>query len=290
MKIQKIFSAALISLTVFIWSGSVSADMIIEPYESSFYKDNSDSCTVEQYVRKYTVTENSALYKIPGVTLKNRDISVGDILDCNTYYTDDEGILWGYAYARDNEKGGWFKVSRTEVIYDHVSFVQEHEAEFAEYSGELGSLDFDENVYVWEYPGSEGLVKALPPAALFPENYGEISEQLDRNSPYVYTDSSSDKWVYVRSVEDGWLYVPDPCADLRHEGAASDTSFASENIEVYGNVTDIPAEAFAGESSRDFILPLLLAAFAAALSGAVISVTKKKTAIAADNKTKGEKQ
>lgn len=276
MKLQKIFAPFLISLTVFATGAEVYADVLIDPYDNSFYNNNSSECTVEQKTRRYTVSKNSALYKAPGSDVKTRDIYAGEVLSCNTYYTDEDDVSWGYAYAGDNGKGGWFKLKIAEVIYDHVSFVEEHEEELTEYSGELGDLPYEENIFVWEYPGSAGLVTALPPDSWLPVQYGTKQEQLEYSAKYVYTDSNGDKWVYVVTKGDGWLYVPDPCADLRQEGSASEETYVSENIEAYGRVTDIPGGNIRGNDGADFCLPVLLAVCAAAASGAVIGFSRKK--------------
>ncbi|MDE7294272.1 MAG: hypothetical protein K2N72_07595 [Oscillospiraceae bacterium] len=280
MKLRKLFTAFLLSLTVLCSGTVVYADIILDPSGNRFFDSNYNNCRIEGDYRKYTALKSTYLYKSPVRRDNKQDVSEGDILVTNAYYTDKKGVVWGYNYGSHSDKdSGWFKLDDTELIYDSISFVEEHESELSEYSGQLGDLDFEENVYIWKYPHSGELTLALPPEEWLPEAYGTRQEQLEGDTPYVYIDSAGDEWVYVRARPNGWVYVPDPTLDLRTEGIVSEgaETTVSENIEAYGDVTDISkVYPTAPYEKTELALPLVLAASVAVLSGGLIRATKKR--------------
>lgn len=263
MKTLKILTATLISLTILIWSGSVSADIIMTPSDDDFYDEHEDECETESY-RKYTVMTDCDIMASPVSSSVIRTAWEGQIIGINTFYTDENGMRWGYDYddIRNNIIGefrqcGWVKMENLQVIYDSISFVEEHEEEFAEYAGELDKLPSEGNICLWEYPGSQELAAAVPP-----------EELLLPDARYVYTDISGNKWVYIDQRNSGWIYAPDPCADLR-SGAAV-TAEAAARVAY---VEAVPERSMAD----DFLLPVILAVFAAAVSGALLCISKKRS-------------
>lgn len=287
MKLQKLFTAFLLSLTVLCSGTAVYADIILDPSGNNFFDSNYDKCRIEGDYRKYTVLKSTYLYKSPVRRDNKQNISEGDILETNAYYTDEKGVVWGYNYSsHSDKKSGWFRLDDTQLIYDSISFVEEHESELSEYSGELGefaeNFSFDKIIYMWAYPNCEELTGAVSPEEWLPEKYGTKQEQLERDIGYVYTDPAGDKWVYadvyVFGKPRGWIYVPDPTLDMRTEGIITEgaETTVSENIEAFVDVTDIPKiYPTAPYEKTELALPLILAACAAALSGGLICATKK---------------
>lgn len=288
MKLRKLFTAFLLSLTVLCSGTVVYADIILDPSGNKFFDSHHSECSVEGDYRKYKVTKETDLYNKPLGREKIRKLSEGDVLSTNTYYTDENGAVWGYNYDFSPiKKQGWFRLDDTQLIYDNISFVEEHKDEFREYSGELGEFaekfSFDKIIYMWAYPNAAELTGAVAPDEWLPEENGTKQEQLERDVGYVYTDPAGDEWVYayvsVFGSPRGWIYVPDPTLDLRKEGIISEgtETTVSENIEAYGDVSDISkVYPTAPYEKTELALPLVLAACAAALSGGLIRATKKR--------------
>lgn len=284
MKIRKLFTAFLLSLTVLCSGTAVYADIILDPSGNKFFDSHHSECSVEGYYRKYKVIKSTDLYDQPLGREKRQKVSEGDVLTTNTYYTDEKGAVWGYNYNTHSDKrSGWFKLKDTQLIYDNISFMEEHKDEFREYSGELGSVSFDEIIYMWAYPNAAELTGAVSSDEWLPEEHGTKQEQLERDIGYVYTDPAGNEWVYadvyVFGKPRGWIYVPDPTLDMRKEGIISEgaETTVSENIEAFVDVTDIPtANPTSPYEKTELALPLILAACAAALSGGLIRATGKR--------------
>ncbi len=283
MKLKKIIYSVLLSLTVLCSGTAVSADVIIEP-ENDFYQEHYDECRLESESRRFTVQKDIDLYKSPLSKEKTAKAHKGDVLATNAFYTDKNGKDWGYIYGRGTDKRkGWFRLDETELIYDNISFAEEHKDEFREYSGELAGVSFDEIIYMWAYPHAPELTGAVAPEEWLPEENGTKQEQLERDIGYVYTDPAGGEWVYadvyVFGKPRGWIYVPNPGLDLRKEGIITEEeeTTVSENIEAFVDVTDIPnANPTSPYEKTELALPLILAACAAALSSGLIAGAKKR--------------
>ena len=293
MRSQKFFAAILIALTVFIWGGSVSADIIMEPsYNNKFYEVYNDECELEPSVRKYTVVTECDVFMSPLSSQKVRTAEVGSIMDMNAFYTDKDGVRWGYDYAysygdKAEEMSGWLKMENVQVVYDHISFMEEHGGEVTDYNGQLDSYVPQEYVYIWSYPGSEQLIRMCSTANWFPEDYFLTVQDT---AVYTYVDADGHEWVYLGYGYEGWVYLDDPESDLREnisdpltsspeetpETSLSVTSEGVTSIEAAADPIPEPSTPIPETRTKDFILPLVLAAIAAAASGTVIAVTKKR--------------
>lgn len=295
MKTLKILTAALISLTILMWSGSVSADIIMEPsYNNKFYEVYYDECELEPTVRKYTVTTECDVFMSPLSSQKVRTAHEGSTLHMNAFYTDKDGVRWGYDYAysygdKAEEMSGWVKMENVQVVYDHISFMEEHGGEVTDYNGQLDSYVPREYVYIWSYPGSEQLIRMCSAANWFPEDYFLTVQDT---AVYTYVDAEGHEWVYLGYGYEGWVYLDAPEKDLRDSDPQTtpetSLSVTSEGVTLTGSTAGITSIEAAADPipepptpipetrTNDFILPLVLAAVAAAAAATVIAVTKKK--------------
>ena len=295
MRSLKNLTAYLISLTVLIWGGSVSADIIAQPYRNGFYEVFFDECEFDSDVRRYIVMTECDVMESPLATSTVRTAEAGSAMDIKVYYTDKNGVRWGYDYAYslpygslgfDKPLSGWVKMENLQLKYDHISFVEEHKQELAKYDGQLDGYVPQSSVYLWTYPRSGEAANIIEPYCWFPEEYAFT---LKQTAMYTYTDPEGKDWIYLSCVPQGWVYTGDPEKDLR-EGIPAVTpaeTAAQTSLPVTGMAAAAPAAAenvmpvpepvtLVPESgTKDFILPLVLAAFAAAASGTVIAVTKK---------------
>ena len=121
----------------------------------------------------------------------------------------------------------------------------------------------------------------------FPEGYFLTVQDT---AVYTYVDADGHEWVYLGYGYEGWVYLDDPESDLRENISAPLTSSPEETPETSLSVTSEgvtsieaaadpipePSTPIPETRTKDFILPLVLAAIAAAASGTVIAVTKKR--------------
>ncbi len=252
---------ALISCMFF--AAPVQADVIFEP-EDSFYQAHAADC--EYVERQFTANGPEGkviVYESPESPKVVDTWENGHKADISHTYEDRDGILWGVG-----RNGGWMPMEYMEVVYDNISFMEEHAAEI---QGQSGVLDgkVGEAFYFWKYPGSEVAYKA----------------SIEENPPsyeQVYTDSQGRQWAYVvyyYGDKDVWICIDQPAADygqLYPQGAAQETvQDGAEAKEPAGNPADSSQDTKA-QQSEGRIQPkrengtILLAA---ALVGAVVLVT-----------------
>ena len=109
---------------------------------------------------------------------------------------------WGCVSVRGDEGwiDGWVPMSELILIYDYISFAEEHEAEIKDYNDEFAGYSGDSGgIVFWDYPG------APKPKLIW--DYDDIVSLLtgaENGTSYisqVYTDENGLTWGYV-----GYLY------------------------------------------------------------------------------------
>lgn len=190
---------ALICCLSFVFSAE--ADVIWEP-QDSFYQEHSSKCT---YVnRQFTAAGPDGrviLYKNPEMPIETGTWENGYQVYISFTYTDSDGIEWG---VYDGNPGGWMPMAYMEVVYDSISFKEEHSAELVEQNGELDSKYHGEEIFLWKYPGSEEYQS-------FPLRDYQPSYQS------VYVDEEGHSWGcvgYYFGIRDVWICLDQPTADF----------------------------------------------------------------------------
>lgn len=307
MKLQKIMTAFLISLTVFAFGGRAFADIIMEPsYNNKFYEVFSDECELEYRVRKYTVVTECDVMMSPISSQTVRTAHEGSVMYMNGFYTDEDGVRWGYDYAysygdKTDEKSGWVKMENVQVVYDHISFIEEHEAEVTGYNGQLDDFIPQDHVYIWTYPGSGKVISMCAPQHWFPEDYAFT---IQNTAEHTYIDPEGHEWVYLGYGFEGWVYLDDPESDLGtgigidelnqttfitdEDTEVSDTDISETYVSMAalvgqngeetsdGVTVPEPAAPVPQREGTNFVLPVVLAAAAAVAAGIVIFISRKK--------------
>jgi len=140
-----------------------------------------------------------------------------------------DGEQWGVGYTTMQGKrySGWVAMSELAVIYDHLEFVRDHEAEFAEYDGSGDSLS---SVLLYSYPGGVvcGSLDESPSYMTFAESFQNL-----------YTDENGLRWTFVgyyMGRHDAWVCIDDPLND----GLGVDTYLTANQVRDSGNL--VPAE------------------------------------------------
>lgn len=189
---------------------SVRADVIWEP-EDSFYQEHASECT---YVNRWFTANGPdgkvILYQSPEMPIETGSWENGYQAYIAFVYTDSDGIEWGI-YDNDAKLSGWVPMAYMEVVYDSLSFQQEHSGEITEQSGELECKDGEE-IYLWKYPGAEDF-QTFESQEYPPSYHG------------VYEDAEGHRWGHVGyyfGIKDKWVCIDRPGAEfaaLYPEGA-----------------------------------------------------------------------
>lgn len=287
MKLKTIICTILAMVFLLAFSGaSAYADALAEP-ANQFYWDNPRDCDYNKW-RPFEVLEDSDLLESPLDSKTNGSIKSGETVQVGFVYTDDKGVKWGCCSFFDNgRQDGWVEMSRLSEIYNVFTFLDEHESEIRDYSGELDEYIPKEKVVLWKYPFSEECV------SIKAENWYTKADYPYRNdiADKCWTDENGNVWIYSNrwSIKNGnryddyWVFLPDPEAtDLTtfgidisaNEGTAVSGQFMTdeETMAAYNAAVN---SLNSGRKSP-YILPLCLSLGAVAVSAAMIKLMKKK--------------
>ncbi|MCM1578646.1 MAG: hypothetical protein NC078_07615 [Ruminococcus sp.] len=268
------------------------ADIIVEPdYADEFYSLHSAECEYDPTVRDYKATGEFFVYASPENSKAIRHITEGDILSTNTFYTDKDGVKWAYDYNYSDsidDYSGWYVFENVEVIYDNISFIDEHENEFIEYQGQLDKYVPQKQIVFYQYPNSEKISDIFTKKWWYPENPYYTPETVHDSASYVYIDESGNEWVNFGYIG-GWVNVSDPenggNDEQEVEGETTVTETVTDDLsDIYITDTDVPEipEIPAPPTPSDpetekpnFLLPIILAAAAVAAAIGFLVGTKR---------------
>lgn len=291
MNLKNIICTIFAMLSLFTLSGaSVFADVLVEP-DNKFYRNVSEECEYIEW-RSYEVLEDSDLKESPLDSKTNGSIKTGETVRIGFTYTDLNGVVWGCCSFFDRDRqDGWVEMTKLSEIYNVFTFLDEHESELQDYSGELDEYIPKEKVVLWNYPFSEGYVIIKAESWYTRETYPFTNEIADE----CWTDENGNMWIYsgrwVAKLENGcndywdnfWIFLPAPEAtDLTAFGI--DIS-ANEGTSVSGQLITEEETLAAYNSAVSslngtesaYILPLCLALVAVAVSAVMIKLMKKKS-------------
>lgn len=221
----KLITGLLISCTVMLFGTRVFADMIVEPWgeNADFYEQHHSECELEYNVRGYSALTDFDIYMSPLGDKVVRHVQKGEVLYTNTFYTDPNGVRWGYDYT-DNygleDEEGWYKTQNVELVYDRISFEEEHKAELTDYKGQLNDYVPEKQVVCWTYPGSGEIGVVCPKEHWFPEGYVFT---IEKTATYTYVDESGTEWVYLGYGFNSWV-------DLSNIEGETDTGEAAAAV------------------------------------------------------------
>ncbi|MDE7293782.1 MAG: hypothetical protein K2N72_05100 [Oscillospiraceae bacterium] len=284
----KLITGILVSCAVVLCGTRVFADVIMEPYGegSDFYAKHYGECEIEYNVRGYSALTDFDIYPSPVDDKVVRHVQKGDVLRSNTFYTDSEGVRWAYDYNWDaTGKTGWYKTENVELVYDYISFEEEHKNELTDYKGQLNDYVPEKQVVLWTYPGSGEIRSIRTQKNWFPEGYVFTIEDT---AEYTYVDESETEWVFLGYGFNSWVDLSDIEGEAYTEEAAETT--VSEDSRIYVTteaieeaseivlaISNIPEPPTPDENEKpNFMLPIVLALCAAAAAGGFLVGTKRK--------------
>jgi hypothetical protein len=200
-------------------------------------------------------THSPVFHQIEGLVV-DKGITMGDLKGTLETFVQK---LYGEDVTKP-PKTGWIKMKEVQVIYDVISFCEEHKSEFKDYAGEYDDYTSTEQVVLWSFPGS-GVTNGK-----IDISDRTLSLVSGSKIVYLYTDADGRQWGYFVHTEGSdwqsrwgyaasWICLSDP------------TNESIPKIE-YPQPTIIPPSGNgqsaddSGEVSNPHLLPLAVAVIA----------------------------
>lgn len=212
---KKIIAAVLCTAVLAGFAPAVNADVIWQPSaEDKFFYKHQSEISHEEW-RAYKITEDTDIYDDPDGKVV-RDVKSGEEQGVEYKYTDKNGVLWG-GFADEENFGNmlWIKLDGLELVYDNISFTEEHSDEIYPYDNSFSVLDSDAPITFYDYPDSEDFFTAEN----HPENWTAYISLLYNDGKQV--------WGYVRYMwgMKGWIKLDDtPAAEVTQQDTTVHTS------------------------------------------------------------------
>ena len=179
------------------------ADLLWEPRSNSFYESHGGTYHNRAYLANggdgYVTVRTAPDSRSEVVNLAN-----GTRFFVVYTWEDKDGSLWGLGYpAGQGEQEGWVPLADMALIYDHISFEEDHGHEFQAYDG---SGDHLTEACTYSYPGGvyRGMQEDWSGGGDF-----TLSDCFD----ILYTDENGLRWSYVRYFygnKNFWICIDDP--------------------------------------------------------------------------------
>lgn len=197
-KIVKIIGSALLCICfTLLYFKTASADLVIEP-KDDFYQKNANQCdTMGRSFTKNAESGSILMYESPYTNKVIATIENSTPIYVQFTYADEDDAVWGL--AEYEKKTGWVSMGGLELVYDNISFMEEHADEFGSYHGELDDYQVKAAVILWTYPDS-GVVSV------------ELKDITDITLSQTYTDQEGYLWGYVAyyRIAEGWICLDEP--------------------------------------------------------------------------------
>lgn len=193
----------LVMIACMAASLSARADVIWEPQDSFYEKHASECDYVNRLFEANGPDGKVILYQSPEMPIEKGSWENGYRAYISFVYTDSEGVEWGI-YDNGAKLSGWVPMAYMEVVYDSISFKEEHSTEIVKQQGELDGKYQGEEIYLWKYPGSE-------------EGQAFQVEDYPPSYQSVYVDAEGRSWGcigYYFGIKDKWICLDQPAADF----------------------------------------------------------------------------
>ncbi|MDE5866505.1 MAG: hypothetical protein K2H31_07895 [Lachnospiraceae bacterium] len=182
---------------------SVRADAVWSP-QDDFYEKHRDDC---KYVDRQFIADGPdgvvILYESPESDKEVATWENGYQTWIQFTYVDKQGIVWGYPSDRPAmtgvapADGGWMPMEYMKLVYDSISFMEEHRDQLEHQEGVLDE-SYEGEIYIWEYPGSKN----------------KMSNSYMREYSSIYTDEEGHRWGFAMSNTYTWICLDNPTAEF----------------------------------------------------------------------------
>ena len=249
---------------------TVSADVIFEPMNDSFYEAHREECT---YVGRYYLSKGMrtvTAYESPESDKVKGYFGVEDRIYISYTCEDSYGVLWGCCENWGTEQSGWVPMDYLQVIYDGISFMEDHGEECTDREGSISRDHQGKTIRFWEYPGSRDAIEI----ELHTDPDGYLPEYST-----VYVDDQGRSWGrcgYYMGIKGRWIQLEDPEADFDTlfpdyvEETAPETGTDPVVAEI------VPQEPAAVQNAKVFVSVAVV--LTVVVTAALLILLKKKSA------------
>lgn len=198
---KKFLFAIIAVLLLLIPSFTAYADVLIEPEDNFYRKHSNQIISMDRSFRANGADGFVSVMKAPDSNREIAKIPNGedDFIKFSCLY---DGEYWGYSFWRS----GWVKLDQLLVLYDHITFSEEHINDFYVYSGDYAELTEAGSAIAWPWPGAE------EPTWTF-----ESVDTTYFNIDTAYMDAQGREWGFVGYLygsRNFWMCLSDP---LNHD-------------------------------------------------------------------------
>ena len=252
---------------------SVHADLIWEP-QDGFYEKHSSECT---HVNRQFIADGPdgvvILYKSPESAEETARWENGYQTWISFTYEDEQGIVWGFPSESD-EKSGWVPMEYMKVVYDSISFMEEHSSQIEKRDGFLDESYKDDIIYLWKYPGSDG------GSSVNMQNWEHMPDYSS-----VYVDEEGRSWGYVGyfyGYRGLWICLDNPTAEYKElypngapqYGAEDDKEIKGGEIQATENLSTERIKPQTNQ--RTIVVMIVLVAAVVLVTIALLVMLKKR--------------
>lgn len=210
-----IIAAIILSLTFPLFYSH--ADVIVEP-DNDFYTRNAGRC--EMLFRGFCVNGKDGFVVFrtePGASDEVARINNGAVVYIQYTY-DHHGEIWGvtgfdWSDTYNRWASGWAPMDQLLLMYDYISFAEDHESELLNFNGNCDALIEAKNIVCWTWPGSGEYTWILE--SPYKDNLIDIEWMREGRYNHVtrsYEDGDGRVWVFIQGagIRNQWVCLSDP--------------------------------------------------------------------------------
>jgi len=209
---KRFLSACLTAVLLLALALPASADLLWTPPNDPFFAKHYEEC--ETVMRSYRANGADGFVTVwnqPDGSGVVAQFENGTALSVVWRWED-----WGCINARVDEKwvDGWIPLAELSLIYDHISFAEEHAHRIAPYNGEFADFtDAGAVINFYSYPGSPDIVRSN---FMFEYDTMEMLVGTKDSPSYIqsiFVDEQGLTWGfvgYMRGRLNAWFCLDDP--------------------------------------------------------------------------------
>lgn len=192
---------------------SAHADVLVEPNNDFYSRHRNEMTSLNRSFYANGESGSVSLKKAPDSKSEVTVIKNGEVLNIMFTYNH-KGEAWGVTelYMQDVPYGqwptGWIPMNQLLLVYDFISFAEEHKDEFYPYAGSYEALKTAQEIVLWSWPGSGNtpkLLHATPREA--------ISSDESFSFSHAYKDDQGREWGFIGywyGYRNVWVCISDP--------------------------------------------------------------------------------
>lgn len=209
---QRLISLLCFSVFMLSLIPAAHADVLWTP-DNAFFEAHYEDCT---YIGRSYYANGAegyiTLWNTPDGGIVSAQFENAFTLHVYWQYRD-----WGCVSVFADEKwiDGWVPMSDLVLIYDHISFAEDHADAIRDYNGEFADYTGDsDGIVFWDYPGASSPSMVWDGSDILPQLTG--SEDGYSSISQIYVDETGLTWGYVNYLYgrlERWFCLDDPKAE-----------------------------------------------------------------------------